>query len=151
MVLATGLYINACAKGEECIPQTWDMFYEKDGFMLIFWNFAGVPFVSSKTGRTLMRSSVDNALLFSQTYCYPTLYMVRNHPDVYKFPLWGNIALFSTLMIAHYMYVSTLEITLLRLLDMSLKLNRVALEALTRPWRKSHTSRCRCMASIKRG
>lgn len=23
MVLATGLYINACAKGEECIPQTW--------------------------------------------------------------------------------------------------------------------------------
>jgi delta24(24(1))-sterol reductase len=29
MVLATGLYINACAKGEECIPQTWDMFHEK--------------------------------------------------------------------------------------------------------------------------
>jgi len=42
MVLATGLYINACAKGEECIPQTIDMFYEKDGFMLTFWNFAGV-------------------------------------------------------------------------------------------------------------
>ncbi|KAG9001466.1 C-24(28) sterol reductase [Tulasnella sp. JGI-2019a] len=82
MVLATGLYINACAKGEECIPQTWDMFYEKDGFMLIFWNFAGVPF----------------------TYCYPTLYMVRRHPDTYKFPLWGNIALYSTLMIAHYIF-----------------------------------------------
>lgn len=45
MVLATGLYINACAKGEECIPQTWDMFHEKQGFMLIFWNYAGVPFV----------------------------------------------------------------------------------------------------------
>lgn len=44
MVLATGLYINACAKGEECIPQTWDMFHEKWGFMVIFWNFAGVPF-----------------------------------------------------------------------------------------------------------
>jgi delta24(24(1))-sterol reductase len=29
MILATGLYINACAKGEECIPQTWDMFHEK--------------------------------------------------------------------------------------------------------------------------
>ena len=25
MVLATGLYTNACAKGEELIPQTWDM------------------------------------------------------------------------------------------------------------------------------
>lgn len=41
MVLATGLYINACAKGEECIPQTIDMIFEKDGFMLTFWNFAG--------------------------------------------------------------------------------------------------------------
>ncbi|CAE7112346.1 unnamed protein product, partial [Rhizoctonia solani] len=40
MVLATGLYINACAKAEECIPQTWDMFHEKWGFMVIFWNFA---------------------------------------------------------------------------------------------------------------
>ncbi len=29
MVLATGLYINACAKGEELIPQTWDMYFEK--------------------------------------------------------------------------------------------------------------------------
>jgi delta24(24(1))-sterol reductase len=42
MVLATGLYINACAKGEEMIPQTWDMFHEKFGWMLIFWNMAGV-------------------------------------------------------------------------------------------------------------
>lgn len=42
MVLATGLYINACAKGEQMIPQTWDMFHEKFGFMLIFWNMAGV-------------------------------------------------------------------------------------------------------------
>lgn len=37
-------YINACAKGEECIPQTWDMAYEKWGWLLSFWNFAGVPF-----------------------------------------------------------------------------------------------------------
>ena len=29
MVLATWLYLNACGKGEECIPQTWDMFHEK--------------------------------------------------------------------------------------------------------------------------
>ena len=34
--------INACAKGEHMIPQTWDMFHEKFGFMLIFWNMAGV-------------------------------------------------------------------------------------------------------------
>jgi Delta24(24(1))-sterol reductase len=29
MVLATWLYLNACGKAEECIPQTWDMFHEK--------------------------------------------------------------------------------------------------------------------------
>lgn len=30
--------------------------------------------------------------------------MARRHPDVYKFPMWGNIALYTTLMVAHYMY-----------------------------------------------
>ncbi|KAH8585441.1 ergosterol biosynthesis ERG4/ERG24, partial [Bisporella sp. PMI_857] len=37
------LYANACAKGEECILSTWDIYNEKWGFMLIFWNLAGVP------------------------------------------------------------------------------------------------------------
>ena len=45
MVLAHFLYANACMKGEECIPTTWDIFYEKWGWMLIYWNLAGVPFV----------------------------------------------------------------------------------------------------------
>lgn len=31
MVLAHFLYTNACQKGEECIPTSWDIFYEKDG------------------------------------------------------------------------------------------------------------------------
>lgn len=29
MLLAHFLYVNACMKGEECIPTTWDIFYEK--------------------------------------------------------------------------------------------------------------------------
>ena len=29
MVLAHGLYVNACMKGEECVPTTWDIFFEK--------------------------------------------------------------------------------------------------------------------------
>ena len=41
-LLAIALYMNACAKGEHYIPQTWDMFHEKFGWMLIFWNMAGV-------------------------------------------------------------------------------------------------------------
>ncbi|KAG1540173.1 hypothetical protein G6F50_014401 [Rhizopus delemar] len=31
MVLAHWLYCNALQKGEECIPASWDIFYEKDG------------------------------------------------------------------------------------------------------------------------
>ncbi len=80
MILATGLYINACAKGEQLIPQTWDMFHEKFGFLLIFWNMAGVPF----------------------TYCYPILHMARNDPESYRFPMWANVALFVTLLCAYY-------------------------------------------------
>ncbi len=45
MIVAHFLYANACMKGEECIPTTWDIFYEKWGWMLVFWNLAGVPFV----------------------------------------------------------------------------------------------------------
>lgn len=47
MVVAHGLYTNACMKGEECVPTTWDIFHEKWGWMLIFWNLVGVPWVYS--------------------------------------------------------------------------------------------------------
>ena len=53
MVLATGLYINACAKGEECIPVSIDMIYEKDGFMLTFWCAAASLASSSNRERRL--------------------------------------------------------------------------------------------------
>lgn len=39
MVLAHFLYVNACQKGEECIPTSWDMFYEKDGKCLFYFPF----------------------------------------------------------------------------------------------------------------
>lgn len=45
MVLAHWLYGNACAKGEHFIPYTWDITTERFGWMLCFWNFAGVPFL----------------------------------------------------------------------------------------------------------
>jgi delta24(24(1))-sterol reductase len=62
----TGLYINACAKGEHMIPQTWDMFHEKFGFMLIFWNMAGV-YVSSTCRDALADSQTIQLLL--PRYC----------------------------------------------------------------------------------
>lgn len=29
--------------------------------------------------------------------------MIRHHPDTYRFPLLGNILIYSVLMISHYM------------------------------------------------
>ncbi|MBW0495255.1 hypothetical protein O181_034970 [Austropuccinia psidii MF-1] len=82
MILATGLYVNACAKGEECIPLTWDMAYEKWGWMLCFWNFSGVAF----------------------TYCHSVIYITTQPPSRYAFPTWGVIALYVTYLIAYYFF-----------------------------------------------
>mmetsp|Transcript_130664 Transcript_130664/g.378004 ORF Transcript_130664/g.378004 Transcript_130664/m.378004 type:complete len:446 (-) Transcript_130664:80-1417(-) len=56
MVLAHGLYGNACAKGEHFIPYTWDITTEKFGWMLCWWNLAGVPLL----------------------YCYNSLYLAHH-------------------------------------------------------------------------
>ncbi|EPY23025.1 sterol C-24 reductase [Strigomonas culicis] len=45
MVFAHLLYVNAVQKGEECIITTWDIYYEKFGWMLAYWNTCGVPFL----------------------------------------------------------------------------------------------------------
>jgi delta24(24(1))-sterol reductase len=87
MILATGLYINACAKGEECIPQTWDMFHEKWGFMVIFWNFAGVPF----------------------TYCYSIVYMASHDPSEYQFSTATYTALYLTLLTAYFIFDTSMS------------------------------------------
>jgi len=87
MILCTGLYINACAKGEECIPQTWDMFHEKWGFMVIFWNFAGVPF----------------------TYCYSIVYMASHDPSKYRFSTLGYVALYGSLLTAYYIWDTSMS------------------------------------------
>src|SRR5260370_37474973 len=41
MLVAHGLYTNACMTAEEGIPMTSDIFHEKWGRMLIFWNLIG--------------------------------------------------------------------------------------------------------------
>ncbi|PGH27804.1 hypothetical protein AJ80_00592 [Polytolypa hystricis UAMH7299] len=68
LLFAHFLYGNACAKGEELIITSWDMFHEKCGFMLIFWNLAGVP----------------------MTYCHCTLYLANSNPDTYR---WNSSTL----------------------------------------------------------
>ncbi|KAK9472679.1 ergosterol biosynthesis ERG4/ERG24 [Dipodascopsis tothii] len=85
VVLAHWLYANACAKGEELIVTTWDMFYEKFGFMLLFWNMAGVPF----------------------TYCHCTLYLANHAPSEYAWSKTYNVAIFGLLLGAYYIFDTT--------------------------------------------
>ncbi|KAI7904016.1 ergosterol biosynthesis ERG4/ERG24 [Cokeromyces recurvatus] len=85
MVLAHFLYANACQKGEECIPTSWDIFYECDGFMLIFWNMAGVPF----------------------TYCYSSIYLMKyqlttGKAITHNWPY--TIAIFTLLLVGYYIF-----------------------------------------------
>ncbi|EEB07900.1 C-24(28) sterol reductase Sts1 [Schizosaccharomyces japonicus yFS275] len=80
--LAHYLYANACAKGEELIVPTWDMAYEKFGFMLIFWNMAGVPY----------------------TYCHCTLYLAARNPAVYKWSTEYNVFLYTLLLCSYYVF-----------------------------------------------
>ena len=97
LVLAHFLYANACAKGEECITTTWfvysyirnterlltiprDMYYEKWGFMLIFWNLAGVPL----------------------TYCHCTLYLANHLDTITDYPYRK---LFLAILFTSYLFV----------------------------------------------
>jgi len=60
MVLAHWLYSNATVKGEHYIPCTWDMFHERFGWMLNFWNTAGVPYL----------------------YCFQSFYIYKNYKSI---------------------------------------------------------------------
>ncbi|MCR9192486.1 MAG: ERG4/ERG24 family protein [Gammaproteobacteria bacterium] len=79
MIIAHGLYVNACMKGEECIPTTWDIFHEKFGWMLIFWNYVGVPFV----------------------YCFQSFYILKNNLQL---PLTYMLPLLLVLFFAYYVW-----------------------------------------------
>ena len=79
MIIAHFLYANACMKGE-CVPTTWDIFYEKFGWMLIFWNISGVPYV----------------------YCFQSVYLLKNS-WVDQTPL-GFVVLVVVLLAAYYVW-----------------------------------------------
>lgn len=74
MLLAHTLYTHTIMRGEEGIPVTWDIFYEKWGWMLIFWNLAGVPF----------------------TYCYQSFYLASLPPFEHSTPY--TVACFALLI-----------------------------------------------------
>jgi len=84
MLLAHGfIYANSVMKGEECIPTTWDIFYENFGWMLIYWNCAGVPYV----------------------YCFSSMYILRNPPI--ELPLSLRVAIVVAILLAFWVWESS--------------------------------------------
>lgn len=83
MLTAHWLYSNATAKGEHCIPPTWDMFHENFGWMLNFWNVCGVPFL----------------------YAFQSLYILKNQESISEFyPLPLTVFNFVLLLLAYYIF-----------------------------------------------
>ncbi|KAF2090469.1 Delta(24(24(1)))-sterol reductase [Saccharata proteae CBS 121410] len=82
LLMAHWLYANACCKGEEMIVTTWDMYFEKLGFMLTFWNLAGVPL----------------------SYCHCTIYLANHHPSEYAHPKWVLALFFSTYIFVYWVW-----------------------------------------------
>lgn len=82
LVMAHFLYANACAKGEHLIVTTWDMYQEKLGFLLIFWNMAGVP----------------------MSYCHCTLYLANHDPSTYAWNKYALTALFVAYLFVYWVW-----------------------------------------------
>jgi delta24(24(1))-sterol reductase len=84
LVMAHFLYGNATAKGEELIVTTWDMYYEKWGFMLIFWNLSGVPL----------------------SYCHCTIYLANHAPEEYRWNRYALAALYVSYLFVYWVWDS---------------------------------------------
>lgn len=61
------------------------MYYEKWGFMLIFWNFAGVPL----------------------SYCHCTLFMANHAPSVYHWSRPVLVVFYVTYLLAYWVWDTT--------------------------------------------
>ena len=59
-----------------------DMYYEKWGFMLIFWNLAGVPL----------------------SYCHCTIYLANHAPSVYHWNRFALILLYATYLFVYWVW-----------------------------------------------
>jgi hypothetical protein len=79
---------------------TADAYSSRWGFMVIFWNFAGVPFVSFQPGFSLFCSDS-----LAQTYVYAVVYMASHDPSQYRFSTPVYVIMFSLLLSAYYVYV----------------------------------------------
>ncbi|CAJ1034892.1 putative Ergosterol biosynthesis ERG4/ERG24 family [Leishmania utingensis] len=84
MIMAHLLYVNAVAKGEECVITTWDIYYEKFGWMLAYWNTCGVPFL----------------------YCMQSVY-IQTVLKEKEHPRWVLALMVCVLLLAYYLWDTT--------------------------------------------
>ncbi|KAF2432971.1 ERG4/ERG24 ergosterol biosynthesis protein [Tothia fuscella] len=113
ILMAHFLYANACAKGEECIVPTWDMYFEKWGFMLIFWNLAGVPL----------------------SYCHCTIYLANHDPAEYKWSKPALVALYISYLAVYWVWdTANSQKNLFRYREKGTVVQRKAFPVL--PWRE---------------
>ncbi|KAJ5738796.1 ERG4/ERG24 ergosterol biosynthesis protein [Penicillium malachiteum] len=82
LVMAHYTYANACSKAEHLITTTWDMYQEKLGFMLTFWNMAGVP----------------------MSYCHCTLYLANHEPSTYAWSRPALVAFFISYLFVYWVW-----------------------------------------------
>jgi delta24(24(1))-sterol reductase len=68
-------------QGEECVCTTWDIFHEKLGWMLIYWNMCGVPLA----------------------YSFQSVFILHHTNEIHHSKEY-MIALFVTLFIAYYVW-----------------------------------------------
>ena len=85
LIMAHWLYANACCKGEECIIASWDMYYEKLGFMLTFWNLSGVPL----------------------SYCHCAIYLANHDPSTYRWNRGFMVVWFIAYLFVYWIWDTT--------------------------------------------
>ena len=61
------------------------MYFEKWGFMLIFWNLAGVPL----------------------SYCHATIYLANHHPSTYSWNRYALAAMYVAYLFVYWVWDTT--------------------------------------------
>ncbi|PLB45041.1 ERG4/ERG24 ergosterol biosynthesis protein [Aspergillus steynii IBT 23096] len=118
LVMAHFLYANACAKAEHLITTTWDMYQEKLGFMLTFWNMAGVP----------------------MSYCHCVLYLANRDPATYAWSKPALAALFISYLGVYYVWdTANSQKNSFRMMERGTFVKRKTFPQL--PWQEVHNPR----------
>ncbi|KAJ5090995.1 ERG4/ERG24 ergosterol biosynthesis protein [Penicillium argentinense] len=116
LVMAHYTYANACSKAEHLITTTWDMYQEKLGFLLTFWNMAGVP----------------------MSYCHCTLYLANHEPSTYAWNKYALGAFFISYLFVYWVWdTANSQKNVFRMMERGTWVKRHTFPQL--PWQEIHS------------